>query len=150
LLQDVGADEERLRSALKKIDAHVGAEALSGLGQRIGNTAVHRVLTHAAAVDSKNAVISITFAGGANESALSEKSRKVLEAILRAANLDCAVVVRTGAADRSAKLDVFEVAPSSVGDQAAFVRAAEAEVGNLVARFLMPPKAPAFHFEIKK
>jgi len=51
-----------------------------------------------------------------------------------------------------AVLNVFDVAPSSIGDderQTAFVAAATAEVGKRVSRFLPYPKDPGHHFEIK-
>jgi D-alanyl-D-alanine carboxypeptidase len=51
-----------------------------------------------------------------------------------------------------AMLNVFDVAPSSIGSdeqQAAFVAAAQAEVGKRVSRFIPFPGDPGHHFEIR-
>ncbi|MND09835.1 hypothetical protein D3C83_334710 [compost metagenome] len=43
-------------------------------------------------------------------------------------------------------LNVFDVAPSSVANRAAFEQAVRAE--PRVAKFLVPPKDPGYHLEI--
>jgi hypothetical protein len=43
-------------------------------------------------------------------------------------------------------LNVFDVAPSSIADRKAFIRAVHSE--HRVSKFLLPPEDPGFHLEI--
>jgi hypothetical protein len=50
----------------------------------------------------------------------------------------------------SSKLNVIDVAPSSLKHEADFKKAAEAEVGKRVKRFIPKGDDPAYHFEIEQ
>ena len=45
-------------------------------------------------------------------------------------------------------LNVFDVSPNSIADQRAFVKAAKAEEGKRISRFIPYPDDPGHHFEI--
>ena len=145
LLKSGAANTERLRAGLANVGAQTGQDVVSHLGHEVGNTAMHRVLSHAAAVAQADVPIGITFGSGVNATQFDERMRRALESILRKAGLHDARVVGIGEKEG---LCTFDVAPGSVADDAAFVSAAEAEVGRQVDRFLRPPRYAAYHFEI--
>ncbi len=144
ILQAVGADEERLGSALKKVDAQTGAAVVSHLGHQVGNVALGRALLNAGAVTEADHAITISFASSVDESDFTPAMRAILEAVLRAAMLHSALVVRVG---RKGPNAFFDVAPSSVNESPEFERAAAASSG--LACFLKPPRYPAYHFEVR-
>jgi len=147
LLKNSAASAERLRAGLANVSAQTGQDVVSHLGHEVGNTAMHRVLSHVAAVAQADVPISITFGSGVNATRFDERMRRALEAILRRAGLHEARVIGIGGKHG---LCTFDVAPGSVADDAAFVSAAEAEVGRHVDAFLRPPRSAAYHFEIAK
>ena len=134
ILEQIGSDEERVGAALKKMDAHAGADVVRRLGHQLGNVAVHRVLAHAAPV---------SIVGGGR---LSETSRKVLEMILRAAGVRRAEIVDTS---RTKGLEIVELVVST-GNPTGLVQAAEAEVGKALACFNRTAAGSAYHFEINQ
>jgi len=145
LLKNSAAQPDRLRAGLANVSAQAGQDVVSHLGHEVGNTAMHRVLSHAAAVAQADVPISISFGSGVNATRFDERMRRALESILRRAGLHEARVVGIGGKQG---LCTFDVAPGSVADDAAFVSAAEAEVGRDVDVFLRPPRYAAYHFEI--
>jgi len=145
LLRDSGANTRRLGSRLAQVDAQTGQEVVSHLGHEVGNTVMHRVLTHADAIPETDRTVTITFGAGVNPARFDPDMRQALETILRKAHLHSAVVIATG---EKPGATTFDVAPSSIDDESAFVEAAEAAVGSLVEVFRRPPAYAGYHLEL--
>jgi hypothetical protein len=145
LLRDSGSNAKRLGSRLAQVDAQTSQDVVSHLGHEVGNSVMHRVLTHAASVAAADRTVTITFGAGANSARFTPEMRQVLEAILRKAHLQAAVVIAIGEKPGASS---FDIAPGSISDEAAFVEAAEAAVGSDIDGFRRPPAYAGYHFEI--